>query len=240
MAKQAVKNECDGMIFQSKKDVEYYNHLKELKENDCITCFSFDSFWDEKAMTTKYRCKPVMIDHYLFGSKTEADYYLYLRHLQRKNVIRDFSLAWLRKDQEEQSKYLAKKVEIDGHLFDSKTEADYYLYLLEQKEKEKIDHFELQPTFELQPSFKKNGKLFRKIEYIADFEVFHLDGRIDVIDVKGMITPEFSLKRKLFEFKFPDKELILMKYVEKYGGWITMDEWKSYKKNDKKKNKKKA
>lgn len=235
MANQVVKNECDGLFFQTKRDAEYYRHLKELKENQLITSFSFDTFWDEKAMVTKHRAKPLFIDDYQFQSKTEADYYVHLKQLQRAKTIRDFALIWLQKGREEKSKYLAKKVEIDGYLFDSKTEADYYIYLVEQKVDGKIDSFELQPTFELQPAFKKNGKLFRKIEYIADFEITHLDGKLEVIDVKGMITPEFSLKRKLFEYTFPDKELVLMKYVEKYGGWVTFDAWKTYKKQDKKK-----
>lgn len=235
MAKNTIKNEHDGMIFQSKKDLEYYIHLKQLKENELIHHFSLDQYVDEKSNVTKHRAKPLSIDDYLFQSKTEADYYLNLKQLQHTQIIQSFSLAWMRQNADEKSKYLAKKVEIDGHLFDSKTEADYYIHLLIEKEKGHIQNFELQPTFELQPSFKKNGKHYRKIEYIADFEVFHFDGKIEVIDVKGMITPEFSLKQKLFEYRFPEKELVLMKFVEKYGGWVTFDEWKAYKKKDKKK-----
>lgn len=35
--------------------------------------------------------------------------------------------------------------------------------------------------------------------YVVDFRVEHLDGRIEWVEVKGHETPEFKLKRKLFE-----------------------------------------
>ena len=111
MTKQALKNECDGMIFQTKRDLDYYQYLKELKENDLITCFSLNSFWDEKLNITKYRCKPIMIDELSFQSKTEADYYLDLKHLQQANLIQSFSLVWMQKNNDEKSKYLSKKLE---------------------------------------------------------------------------------------------------------------------------------
>ena len=67
---------------------------------------------------------------------------------------------------------------------------------------------QLQPRFLLQESFKKNGKTFRKIEYIADF-MYEEDGKVIVEDVKGMKTDVFKLKRKLFEYKYPDLTLKL-------------------------------
>jgi hypothetical protein len=71
----------------------------------------------------------------------------------------------------------------------------------------------------LQEAFEKNGRKFRKIEYVADFEVHHLDGSIEVIDVKGMETEAFKIKRKLFEKKYPHK-LSLITYSQMDGGWI--------------------
>jgi hypothetical protein len=65
--------------------------------------------------------------------------------------------------------------------------------------------------------------------YIADFKVYLNDGSIQIIDVKGFETPDFKIKRKLFEAKYPFK-LILMKYVKQYGGWVTNDEWQKRKK----------
>ena len=120
------------------------------------------------------------------------------------------------------TKYKSKKVEIDGHIFDSKIEARYYKQLKWLQDNDQILFFRLQPRYLLQEAFRKNGKTFRKIEYIADFEVHHKDGSIEVIDVKGYQTPVFKIKRKLFEYKYPHK-LSLITYKKEYG-WIELDE----------------
>jgi len=98
-------------------------------------------------------------------------------------------------------KYHNTKVTINGHTFDSKLEAWYYVKLTQDKTVEKI---ELHPKYELLATFTKNGKKFQKITYIADFKVFYKDGRVDVIDCKGVETEVFRIKRKLFEARYPD------------------------------------
>ena len=45
------------------------------------------------------------------------------------------------------NKYNAKKTEIDGHVFDSKTEAEYYVHLLELVRHGEIRDLQLQPKF---------------------------------------------------------------------------------------------
>ena len=45
---------------------------------------------------------------------------------------------------------------------------------------------------------KKNGRTFRKIEYIADFQYIE-NGKTIVEDVKGIQTDVFKLKHKIFE-----------------------------------------
>ncbi|HLO11515.1 MAG TPA: DUF1064 domain-containing protein [Pseudoneobacillus sp.] len=129
------------------------------------------------------------------------------------------------------SKFGAKKVTIDGIKFDSKMEADYYLVLLKSKELGLIKDFELQPKFELQESFRKRGKLFRKIEYRADFKVISNNDEVVIVDVKGFETTDFKIKRKLFEKKYP-YELKLITFVKKYGGWVDVDELKQLRKNN--------
>lgn len=132
-----------------------------------------------------------------------------------------------------QTKYKSKKVEMDGHVFDSKIEAKYYQQLKWLQEHKQILFFRIQPRYLLQEGFEKNGKNYRKIEYIADFEVHHLDGSIEVVDVKGVETEAFKIKRKLFEKKYPHK-LSLVTYVGKYGGWIELDQLKKLRKQAKK------
>lgn len=131
------------------------------------------------------------------------------------------------------TKYGSKKTEIDGIKFDSKAEAKYYEQLKWLLEHKKIKSFRLQPRYTLLESFRKNGKTFRKIEYIADFEVKHLDNSIEVVDVKGYETPVFALKRKLFEKLYPDHKLSIVTY-NKTHGWIELDKLKKIRKKVKK------
>ena len=107
------------------------------------------------------------------------------------------------------SKYHSKKVIIDGIKFDSKKEGDRYIQLKILEKAKLIKDLELQKSFELQPTFRKNGKTYRKIVYIADFYYFdnHL-GKYIVEDVKGYKTKEYALKKKMFEYVYKDLELI--------------------------------
>lgn len=114
------------------------------------------------------------------------------------------------------TKYNSKKVELDGYVFDSQIEARYYQQLKWLQKHKEILFFRLQPKYLLQEAFKKNGRTYRKIEYIADFEIHHLDGTIEVVDVKGMETEAFKIKKKLFEKRYPHK-LSLITYVKNTG-----------------------
>lgn len=132
------------------------------------------------------------------------------------------------------TKYGSKKVELDGYIFDSKIEARYYQQLKWLKEHNEILFFRIQPKYLLQEAFQKGNKKYRKIEYIADFEIHHKDGSIEVIDVKGMETEAFKVKKKLFEYKYPQR-LSLITFSKIDGGWITLDELSKRRKGRKKK-----
>lgn len=108
------------------------------------------------------------------------------------------------------SKYGNKKVLIDGIKFDSMAEGKRYKELKLLQRAGIIKELELQPKFLLQESFKKNGKTYRKVEYIADFQYIE-NGKVVVEDVKGKETEVFKLKHKLFEYKYKDLELKLVK-----------------------------
>jgi hypothetical protein len=135
------------------------------------------------------------------------------------------------------SKYHNVKQKTDGITFDSKREADYYHTLKIFKMAGEIIEIELQPKFILQPGFWKCKKCniiwgedelkrgtctFCKtkmpktsaITYSADFCVTYKDGHIEIIDVKGIETEAFKIKRKLFEFKHPHLSLKTIKKGE--------------------------
>ena len=107
------------------------------------------------------------------------------------------------------SKYKSKKIIIDGITFDSRREANRYSELRLLERAGKIKDLELQHKFVLQPSFKKNGKTIRAITYVADFTYFDLTTmRNKVEDVKGFKTDVYRLKKKLFEFVYPELTIV--------------------------------
>ena len=121
------------------------------------------------------------------------------------------------------SKYKSQKITIDGITFDSKDEARYYEYLKKRKAKGEILNFELQPKYVLIPSFKKDGKNYRAMTYTPDFLIYNLDGSEELIDVKGFSTQQGEIRKKLFDYKYPDLKLTWIARSLKVGdehGWI--------------------
>ncbi len=97
-----------------------------------------------------------------------------------------------------QNKYKNKKTQVDMYVFDSAKEAQRYRELKLLEKAGEISNLELQPRFLLQDSFKKNGRTYRKVEYVADFQYVE-NGKTIVEDVKGIQTDVFKLKHKIFE-----------------------------------------
>lgn len=131
------------------------------------------------------------------------------------------------------NKYNNKKVTIDGIEFDSKIEARYYEHLKELEKQGVVSEFLLQKKYLLLEGFDKNGKQIRPIHYIADFEVHYADGTIEVVDIKGFETPDFRIKKKLFEYRYPF-ELKLITYSKIDGGWIELEDLKKARRERKK------
>lgn len=104
------------------------------------------------------------------------------------------------------NKYFNKKVIVDGIKFDSKKEAKRYTELKLLKKAGLIKELELQKKFEIQPKYTNNkGEHIRAITYKTDF--FYYDNKKEqyiVEDTKGYRTDVYKLKKKLFEFKYPD------------------------------------
>ena len=104
------------------------------------------------------------------------------------------------------NKYFNKKVIVDGIKFDSKKEPTRYEQLKILKRAGMIRDLELQPLFVLQEAYTNNkGEKVRAITYKADFIYFdkYLD-RYIVEDVKGFKTDVYKLKKKLFEYQYPN------------------------------------
>tara|TARA_B100000768_G_scaffold167460_1_gene171559 strand:- start:283 stop:684 length:402 start_codon:yes stop_codon:yes gene_type:complete len=107
-------------------------------------------------------------------------------------------------------KYKAKKVELDGVIFDSQAEAKHFWHSLKPRlEAEDISNLELQPVYRCEV----NGKLICK--YIADFryiewKIEDAEGRLGywvVEDVKGFKTPVYNLKKKLVQALHPGTQI---------------------------------
>lgn len=124
----------------------------------------------------------------------------YMEYLRKNNKMPGKGLVL---KPAKKSKYNANRVRVDGILFDSQLEADYYSDLKLQLKMGTIRGFCRQPEFVLQEGF---GDI-RPITYRPDFIVFYNDGTYEIIDAKGMETETFKLKNKMFNAKFPGLEL---------------------------------
>ncbi len=128
------------------------------------------------------------------------------------------------------SKYGNSKTVVNDINFDSKMEAEYYRYL-KMWEGITILDIQLQPKFLILPAYTDTeGKTQRPIYYQADFLVKYESGLVEVIDVKGVETEAFKLKKKMFESRYDMK----LKVVTKYNGkWSELKDKPKSKKHKK-------
>jgi len=102
------------------------------------------------------------------------------------------------KRQRRGQKYGNQKVTDQGITFDSKAEHKRWVYLSTLAKAGEISELRLQVPFELIPAIPKpRGGKERPTFYLADFVYLDKAGQQVVEDVKGAVTPEFRLKRKL-------------------------------------------
>lgn len=158
-----------------------------------------------------------------------------------------------------------KITKVGDIIFDSKTEADFYSYLLTEQKKGNVIDIKLQPEFILQPKFFiLNGELVTEdmpyyskynkerlkynkdnpedkvnivqaIKYISDFEVLYKDGIKKVIDVKGIKTADFKIKEKMLLLKYPSIKFECVCWDGKDKKWREYNEYNKIKKERKKK-----
>ena len=107
------------------------------------------------------------------------------------------------------NKYNARKTTVYGITFDSKREAEYYLLLREKKRLGEIKSIDLQPTYTLLEGFRDNqGKPQKPITYTPDFLVEYDNGRREVIEVKGVRTRDYLLRKKLFLYAMRETDIV--------------------------------
>lgn len=104
------------------------------------------------------------------------------------------------------SKYHNKKTTIDGINFDSKKESKYYPIFKKLEQQGKIKNLILQEKFHfiingnpliIRSKGYPNG---RRISYSADYSFFDMEqNKQRVIDIKGLQTDVFKIKKALME-----------------------------------------
>lgn len=130
-------------------------------------------------------------------------------------------------------KYGNTKTIRDGIKFDSKTEADYYIYLKHQQAKGNVIEFDLQPELVLIPKHEYFGQNVQAMKYILDFKVTYKDESVEYIDIKGYGTDVSKNKLKHARFLNPGVKITWISY-DKYRGWIEYDELQRLKREEEK------
>lgn len=95
-------------------------------------------------------------------------------------------------------KFNAQRLELDGRKFSSKAEAQYYAYLQLKQQAGDLLFCLWQVPFHIP------GKP-NTIRLVIDFVEFWADGRIEFVDVKGMQTEAFKIKRRAVQAVYPVK-----------------------------------
>lgn len=116
----------------------------------------------------------------------------------------------------------------------------YVEFCIPRLESGELQNVELQVPYELQPKFTHNGLLVRAITYVADFVLTYADGKVVVIDIKGMPDTAAKIKRKLLWYKFPDIDYRWLTYSKIDGGWCEYEDVQRARRQRKKDKKEKA
>ena len=126
---------------------------------------------------------------------TEQEYQEFMKRTGKLSARRDRS--------KKQSKYNSKHTRVDGIIFDSQIEAEYYGNLKLLQRAKAIKGFCIQPKFILE----EGNESERAIIYSADFIVFKDDGTFEIVDVKGFESQQWRKTFKQFRLRYP--ELVL-------------------------------
>lgn len=121
---------------------------------------------------------------------TEKD----LERLVKDGKIRGYVVTGEKVKSGGKNKYGAKKVELDGHKFQSTKEARCYVGLRMRERIGEIRNLRLQVPYELNPGGTHSYK------YVADFVYEEVKSGCEVVaDAKGYRTKEYRKKKKLMK-----------------------------------------
>lgn len=113
-------------------------------------------------------------------------------------------------DKPKKPKYNNTKVKVGVLTFDSQAEADEYQRLLLRQRAGQISKLQVHPTYTLVDGFRtSDGVWVRPIKYEADFSYIENNREI-AVDVKGVVTQVFQLKKKLFFKAYPNIRLVIV------------------------------
>jgi hypothetical protein len=106
------------------------------------------------------------------------------------------------------AKYRNKRTKVDGLVFDSKREADYWMFLRGLQEKHEIHDLRRQVSYDLTALSRtapEEGGFQTIGRYIADFTFKDGIGRLHIVDAKGVRTALYRWKKKHFEIEYDMK-----------------------------------
>lgn len=115
---------------------------------------------------------------------------------------------------------VARKVHLDGHVFDSAGEAERYSNLVLHQRAGLISDLEVHPKFTIQEEFvhPSMGKV-QEVTWEADFRYRQVEtGLVVIEDYKGYEYATFKLKLKFVLRYFHDSHVFINKDVR---GWYT-------------------
>ena len=142
----------------------------------------------------------------------------------------------------DQTKKGKEKRTYNGVVYDSLSELQFLQEFIEPKMGSgEIIKWERQIKFTLQEGFTYKGKKVLPITYIADYIIYWKSGGRTIVDVKGMPDNVAKLKKKLFQYRYPNEDYVWMcrsiKYCDDGSNWLLYEDLEKKRKEDKKKKK---
>ena len=118
----------------------------------------------------------------------------------------------------------ASKRTYEGVEYASEVEMTFYRdWILPRIKSGEIIKCDRQVKYVLQPAFEVQGKKYREICFVSDFDITYADGRFEVIDVKGMIKPMDNLHKKMFLYHYPTLNLVWIGKSKIDGGYVPIE-----------------